>query len=62
MLERERLLRERAETQANELAAREARGRMNTFLGIAGHELRTPLTIIKGNLQLATWSAHQSAE
>jgi K+-sensing histidine kinase KdpD len=59
MLERERLLRERAQAQANELAAREARRRMDTFLGIASHELRTPLTIMKGNLQLATWSAQQ---
>jgi signal transduction histidine kinase len=59
MLEREELLRARAQAQASALAALEARRHMDTFLGIAGHELRTPLTIIKGNLQLATWSAEQ---
>jgi K+-sensing histidine kinase KdpD len=59
MLEREGLLRERAQAHASALAALEARRHMDTFLGIASHELRTPLTIIKGNLQLATWSAEQ---
>ena len=54
VIERERLLRERTEARANELAAIEATQRMDTFLGIASHELRTPLTVIKGNLQLAT--------
>jgi signal transduction histidine kinase/PAS domain-containing protein len=52
VLEHERLLRERAEAQANELALREAQAQMDTFLAIAGHELKTPLTYIKLNLQL----------
>ncbi len=53
VLEHERLLRERAEAQANELALREAQAQMDTFLAIAGHELKTPLTCIKLNLQFA---------
>lgn len=53
VLERERLLKERAEAHANELALLEASRRMDEFLSIASHELRTPLTAIKGNLQLA---------
>jgi signal transduction histidine kinase len=51
VLEHERLLRARAEAQANELALREAQAQMDTFLAIAGHELKTPLTYIKLNLQ-----------
>jgi PAS domain S-box-containing protein len=53
VLERERLLRERAEARASELALREAKTKMDTFLGMAGHELKTPLTSIKLSLQLA---------
>ncbi len=53
VIERERLLYERANAQANELALREANRRMDEFLGMAGHELRTPLTAISGNIQLA---------
>ena len=53
VIERERLLQERAQARANELALREANRRMDEFLGMAGHELRTPLTTIKGNIQLA---------
>ncbi len=53
VIERERLLRERAEAQANALALGEANRRMDEFLGIAGHELRTPLTTIKLHFQLA---------
>ncbi|HEX6479698.1 MAG TPA: PAS domain-containing sensor histidine kinase [Ktedonobacteraceae bacterium] len=52
VLEHERLLRERAEAQANELALREAQAQMDTFLAIVSHELKTPLTYIKLNLQL----------
>ncbi len=52
VLERQRLLRERAEAQANELALRETQAQMETFLGIAGHELKNPLTSIKLSLQL----------
>jgi PAS domain S-box-containing protein len=53
VIERERLLWERAEIYARELALRETNQRMDEFLGIVSHELRTPLTTIKGNVQLA---------
>jgi len=53
VIERERLVRERAEAQANELALHEANRRMDTFLSMASHELKTPLTSVKGNIQLA---------
>ncbi len=53
VLERERLLRERAEARANELALRAANTQMEEFLGMISHELKTPLTSIKGNTQLA---------
>jgi PAS domain S-box-containing protein len=52
VLERERLLQERAKAQAQALALQEANRRMNAFLSIAGHEIRTPLTTIKANVQL----------
>jgi signal transduction histidine kinase/PAS domain-containing protein len=54
VIERERLLRERAAAEATALAYEEANRRMNEFLGIASHELRTPVTVIKANLQLLT--------
>ncbi len=53
VFERERLLRERAEARANELALRQANRQMEEFLGMVSHELKTPLTSIKGNTQLA---------
>jgi PAS domain S-box-containing protein len=53
VVERDRLLQERAEARASELALREAKRRMDEFLGIASHELRTPLTTIKANVQFA---------
>lgn len=53
VLERQRLLHERAESAARELALREINSRMEEFLGVASHELRTPLTTIKANVQLA---------
>ncbi|HEX9133753.1 MAG TPA: ATP-binding protein [Ktedonobacteraceae bacterium] len=53
VIERDQLLRQRAEMRANELALRETNQRMDEFLGIVSHELRTPLTTIKGNVQLA---------
>ena len=52
VIERERLLRERADARANELALRESNRRMDEFLGMTSHELKTPLTSIKGNTQL----------
>jgi PAS domain S-box-containing protein len=52
VLERERLLREREEARASELAVRETQTQMEIFLGIAGHELKTPLTSLKLALQL----------
>jgi len=52
VLERERLLHERAEAEAQLLALLKTNGMMNEFLGIASHELRTPLTVIRANVQL----------
>jgi len=52
-IERERLLRERAEARVTEIALREANQRMDEFLSIASHELKSPLAAIKGNVQLA---------
>jgi signal transduction histidine kinase len=62
VIERERLLYERAQAQANELALREANRRMDEFLGMAGHELRTPLTAISGNIQLALRQVKKSID
>ena len=53
VVERERLLADRADAQARELALREANALMDEFIAIAGHEIRTPLTTIKGSVQLA---------
>lgn len=53
VIERERLIRERTEAQAAELAAQEANRLKDEFIGIAGHELRTPLTTIRVSVQLA---------
>jgi signal transduction histidine kinase len=51
--ERNQLVREREEARASELALRETKAQMDTFLGIASHELKTPLTSLKLSLQ---WS------
>ncbi|HET8911039.1 MAG TPA: ATP-binding protein, partial [Ktedonobacteraceae bacterium] len=61
-IERERLLQEKAASQANEMALREANRRMDEFLGMASHELKTPLTSIKGNTQLAYRQLRSSME
>lgn len=53
VIERQRLLTERAEAQAAALAQREANRRMDEFLSIASHELRTPLTTINVHIQVA---------
>jgi len=53
VIEHERLMQERTEIYARELALRETNRRMDEFLGIVSHELRTPMTTIKGNVQLA---------
>lgn len=61
VVERERLLRERAATQAQVLALTEANRRMDDFLGIAAHELRTPLTTTRANAQIALRSLSDAA-
>ncbi len=53
VIERERLLHEQAQAQANALALREINQRMHELLSITSHELRTPLAVIQGNVQLA---------
>jgi PAS domain S-box-containing protein len=62
VVERERLLSERAEAQATALALREANRRLDEFLSVASHELRTPLTTIKANVQIAQRRANRLAE
>ena len=62
VIERDRLLRERAEARANELALREANRRMDEFLGMTSHELKTPLTSIKGNTQLTVRQLRNSMQ
>jgi signal transduction histidine kinase len=52
-LERERLLRERAEARAQEWVLREANQRMDEFVSLATHELKTPLAAIQGFVELA---------
>jgi signal transduction histidine kinase/PAS domain-containing protein len=52
VLERARLLREREEARATELALRESNKRMDEFLSIASHELKTPLTSMRTTIQL----------
>ena len=52
-IERDRLIRERAEASAEEMAMRETNRRMDAFLALATHELRTPLTTSSGNIQIA---------
>jgi PAS domain S-box-containing protein len=53
VIERERLLHERAAAEASILALQQAHQRMEQFLGVISHELRTPLTSVKANVQLA---------
>jgi PAS domain S-box-containing protein len=51
--EREHLLQQQAEAEAQLLALAETNRRMDEFLGIASHELRTPLTSISMSVQTA---------
>jgi PAS domain S-box-containing protein len=53
VLERERLLREREESRARELALQETTQRMDDFLANASHELRSPLTAAVGSVDFA---------
>jgi signal transduction histidine kinase len=52
VIERERLIHERAQAQARALALSEANRRMDEFLSIASHELKTPVTSISVSVQL----------
>lgn len=62
VIEHERLLRERASSQAHTLALEETMQRMQTFLGITSHELRSPLTTIKANTQMVARAARKSLD
>lgn len=62
VVERVRLLRERAEAQANAIALAEANRRMDEFMSIVSHELRTPITSIKANIQLAQRRMRKSVQ
>ncbi len=59
VVERERLLGERASAEASVLALRESNRRMDEFLGIASHELRTPLTSITASVQFSRKQLHR---
>jgi PAS domain S-box-containing protein len=59
VLERDRLLSERAEARAGALALRETNRRMDAFLALASHELKTPLTTVSGNVQIAERRLHR---
>lgn len=54
VIERGRLLHEREEARASELALRVANRQLDEFLHMVNHELRNPLTILRSNLQLAS--------
>jgi PAS domain S-box-containing protein len=56
---RKQLEQEREEARANELALRETKAQMDTFLSIASHELRTPLTSLKLSLQSSQRHLHK---
>ncbi len=62
VMERQRLLRQREEAHASELALAEATRRMDEFLSIASHELKTPLTSMKATLQVAARRLRRSAD
>lgn len=52
ILDRDRLLAQRAAAESQALAFETANERMSDFLSIASHELRTPLTVLGASLQL----------
>jgi len=52
VVQRESLLRERAEAEARALALEETNQHMSDFLSVVSHELRTPVTVIHANIQL----------
>ncbi|HZC08397.1 MAG TPA: GAF domain-containing protein [Ktedonobacterales bacterium] len=62
VIERDRMLRERAAAEATVMALAQANQRMDEFLGIAAHELRTPITVIKANLQMLLRRANRTLE
>ncbi|HLV98155.1 MAG TPA: PAS domain-containing sensor histidine kinase [Ktedonobacterales bacterium] len=59
---RERLLHERAEAQARELALQETIRQMDEFLSLVSHELRTPVTSLKSMVQLMLRHATRDAD
>jgi PAS domain S-box-containing protein len=59
IIERERLIAERAQAEARALALRAATEQMDQFLSVASHELRTPLTSMKLNVQIAAKRARR---
>lgn len=61
-IERERLFRERAQAQADALAAEEATQRMATFLSMASHELRTPVTSMLPSVEVLLRRMSRAAE
>jgi signal transduction histidine kinase len=62
VIEHERVLREREQAQANEIAQQEINQRMREFLGTAGHEMRSPLTSLKGNVQILERRLRRAAQ
>jgi signal transduction histidine kinase len=61
VIERDRLVRQRARVRADLLAAEEASRRMGAFLSIASHELRTPVTTILPTIQVLIQRAERAA-
>jgi signal transduction histidine kinase len=61
LTERNRLAREREAARADELAARKASQRLETYLATAAHDLRAPLTTIVGYIDLAERQAERLA-